>query len=266
MAKQKQIICISGGGNSQEIYIWDVKSAKVKKKIVGVGQSVWSVGIKGDEIAWGNEWTKTKGKSKLQKSINLKTFKINTNIKNKQFKRVSTTNHNFTLNHSKGGDYGYDAVLQIKKNNSIKAKIIKDAYRGYGNNCYGWYKDLIISGGSGGYLRVYNKKGKELASLVAHTGEILSIAIEGDRLVSGSSDQTIRVWDLSKLNQNSSDQVLKPLLNIFVSKDDEFIAWTNEGFFTASKKGAKYIGYHINQGANKEAKFIEFAKLSPSTN
>ena len=58
--------------------------------------------------------------------------------------------------------------------------------------------------------------------------------------------------------------MLKPLLNIFVSKDDEFIAWTKEGFFTASKKGAKYIGYHINQGANKEAQFVEFTKLYDS--
>ena len=35
-------------------------------------------------------------------------------------------------------------------------------------------------------------------------------------------------------------------------------------FFTASKKGANYIGYHINQGANKEAKFVEFTKLYDS--
>jgi len=35
--------------------------------------------------------------------------------------------------------------------------------------------------------------------LIGHTGEIWSIAIDGDRLVSGSDDQTIRVWDLSKL-------------------------------------------------------------------
>jgi hypothetical protein len=103
-----------------------------------------------------------------------------------------------------------------------------------------------------------------VASLVAHTGIIWSIAIDGDRLVSGSDDQTLRIWDLSGLNQNSSNQVLKPLLNIFVSKDNEFIAWTNEGFFTASNKGAKYIGYHINQEANKESRYVSVDKLYDS--
>jgi len=50
-------------------------------------------------------------------------------------------------------------------------------------------------------------------------------------------------------------------LNIFVSKDNEWIAWTKEGFFNSSKNGAKYIGYHINQGSNKEAKFVAVDKL-----
>jgi len=56
-------------------------------------------------------------------------------------------------------------------------------------------------------------------------------------------------------------QKIYPILNIFVSKDDEYVAYTKEGFFTASKKGAKYIGYHINQGANKEARYLTVDKF-----
>jgi WD40 repeat protein len=256
---------VSGGGNNNNIYIWNARSSKVKGKIIGAGKRVWSVGIIGDEIAWGNRWSSDYGKSRLQKSINLKTFKINTRIKSKQFKKIFATNHNYTLVPSKGLKYELiDAVLNINKNNITKAKIIKDSYSGYRHNCYGWYGNLIISGGVNGQLKVYNKNGEELASLVAHTAEVWSIAIDGDRLVSGSSDQTIRVWDLSVLRQKSSWLELKPKLNIFVSRNDEFVAWTNEGFFTASKKGAKYIGYYINQGINKEAQFIEFDKLYDS--
>ena len=260
---------ISGGGNKNEIYIWNVKNAKVKKKIFGEGKRIWSVGIRGDEIAWGNVFNAKgdyhKKQSSFQKSINLKTFNINTHIKNKKFNRISTINYNLKLTHSKGGVYRKsDAVLLIKKDNTIKTKIIKDNTSGYRHSCYGWYGNLIISGGGNGQLNVYNKMGKIVASLVAHTGEIWSIAIDGDTLVSGGDDQTIRVWDLSKINKNGSWQKLKPKLNIFVSRNNEFVAWTNEGFFTASKKGAKYIGYHISQGVNKEAQFVEFAKLYDS--
>ena len=256
---------VSAGGNNNNIYIWNAISTRVEGKIIGTGKRIWSVGIKGDEIAWGNKWTRDYGKSKLQKSINLKTFKINTHLKNKWFKKIFTKNHSYTLIPSKGVKYGLsDAILNIKKNNITKARIIKDSYSGYRHNCYGWYENSIISGGVNGQLKIYNKNGDEVASLVAHTAEVWSIAIDGDRLVSGSSDQTIRVWDLSVLRKSSSWLELKPKLSIFVSRNNEFVAWTNEGFFTASKKGANYIGYHINQGANKEAKFVEFTKLYDS--
>ncbi len=46
---------ISGGGDNFEIYIWDIKTAHDLKKIEGVGDRVWSVGVKGDKIAWGNK-------------------------------------------------------------------------------------------------------------------------------------------------------------------------------------------------------------------
>ena len=64
---------ISGGGTNNEIYIWDIKNKEVKTKIIGAGQMVWSVGIDGDSIAWGNTWTANYGKTKFQKSFNLKT-------------------------------------------------------------------------------------------------------------------------------------------------------------------------------------------------
>ncbi len=299
-------VAVSGGGDNSEIYIWDFnhKTPKVLRKIVGVGQSVWSVGIEGDSVAWGNEARNIHNANswKLQKSINLKIFSIqNPKLNIHNFHRISTTNGNYTLFHSKGGDYRYsDAILNIKENGIIKAKIVKHSYDGVDNRCYGWYKDYIVSGGSSGQLKIYNKQGREIASLVGHTGEILSIAIDGNRLVSGSSDQTIKVWDLSKLRVGNGElkvnkyhlnkeirkqkltkkliiqkvkidnnlynyiyesQKIYPTLNIFVSKNNEYVAWTKEGFFTASKGGAKYIGYHLNQGANKEARFVSVDKL-----
>ena len=295
---------ISGGGDNNEIYIWDIDSTKVKKRIVGAGEVVWSVGIDGDEIAWGNVFDPKSQNNlgKLQKSINLKTFKIDTIRPSqlKSFKRVSTTSGTYSLSHSKGGDYGYsDGVLHIKKGGTTIAQIVKGSTTGYGHRCYGWYKEYIISGGANGSLKIYNKKGVEVASLIGHTGEVLSIALDGDRLVSGGSDQRVMVWDLSFLESlpplefnekvislvekklkwtreeiiNKEQVLLKyginiyktivihPTLTIFVSKDNEYVAYTKEGFFNASKSGAKYIGYHINQGAEKEAQFVTVDKL-----
>jgi len=300
---------VSGGGINNEIYIWDINTKKIKTQIVGVGKRVWSVGINGDNIAWGNKWqggNTHKGGTKLQKEINLKTFRIkNEKLKIKNFKTISTINGAYTLKHIKGGGaYGHnDRVLNILKDGKVFHQIIRDATNGYHHICYGWYKDFIISGGSNGHLKIYNKYGKEVASLIGHTGEIWSIALNGDKLVSGSNDQTIKIWDLSKLKSKKKklkinetllseilkkynltrEQVLKiaqtnnrvyntiyifpklyPQLNLFISKNNDWVAWTPNGFFDASKNGAKYIGYHINHGAEHEAEFLpisHFKKL-----
>jgi len=250
---------ISGGGENNEIYIWDIKTQNIKTKIVGAGQSVWSVGCEGESIAWGNIWTKTKGKSKFQKSFNLKSLKMDSFVNTRSdggFKRINSDG----LSHSKGGDYGYgDAVLNIE---SSGVSITKDSTTGYRHNCYGWYKDTIISGGSSGQLKIYDTKGNEVANLIGHTGEIWSIALDGDRLVSGSDDQTIKVWDLKPLSKGV--KTIHPTLSLFVGSDNEWVMWSKEGFFNASKDGAKYIGYHINQGADKEAEFIGVDKLYSS--
>jgi WD40 repeat protein len=293
---------VSGGGNNNEIYIWNKDTTKVVKKISGVGNRVWSVGIDGDKIAWGNTWTANYGKTKFQKSINLTNFTVSDRLKSVlQFNRISTKNGNYTLSHSRGGDYGYgDAVLDIYKDGSKRDSIIRGRTDGYRHRCYGWYRDLIISGGSNGYLKIYNKSGQQVASLVGHTGEVWSIALDGDRLVSGSGDQTMMVWDLSQLRIESGElkydeefiklvmdkygltrekvieiskqkgikeiyldnsQKLYPMLNIFVSKNNEYIVWSKSGYFTSSVGGDKYVGYHINSGANKEARYVGSEKF-----
>ncbi len=299
---------ISGGGNNNEIVIWNfgtttasgakqsngsprqkprddgdvirddggviANEVKQSTKIVGAGQSVWSVGCEGESIAWGNisDYTHHNNRGKLQKSFNLKSLAVGAVIANKvkqskdatattssrsdgDFKRIDSDG----LSHSKGGDYGRgDAVLNIE---SSGVSITKDATTGYRHRCYGWYKDYIVSGGSNGHLKIYDTSGAEVASLVGHMGEIWSIALDGDRLVSGSSDQTIKVWDLSSLRGGTTKQSISPLLTLFVGSDDEWVLWTKEGFFNASKDGAKYIGYHINQGSEKEAEFVGIEKL-----
>ncbi|TQV62446.1 MAG: hypothetical protein FNT15_06865 [Sulfurovum sp.] len=245
---------VSGGGDNNEIYIWDKESKEVKSKIVGLGQSVWSVGVNGESIAWGNvDDCSGKNCSKLQKSFNLKTLQLSNSASESNFKRINANG----LMHSKGGDYGRDdAVLKI---DSSGVAITKDSTTGYRHNCYGWYKDFIISGGGNGQLKIYDTRGVEVASLVGHTGMIWSIALDGDRLVSGSCDQTIKIWDLKPLSKGV--KTLYPTVSLFVGSDNEWVMWSKEGFFNASKDGAKYIGYHINQGSDKEAEFLDIRRF-----
>lgn len=246
---------VSGGGNKKEVYIWDGDSAKEKMKIEGVGERVVSVGVRGDRIAWGNKWTKRNGKSKLQKTLNLKTFSIQDSpAALGEYSRISTTQADYTLSDRAGGDYGYNnAILDLKRDSKVVVSITRDSRNGFGHYCYGFYGAYIISGGANGKLIIYDREGREVAKLIGHTGTVWGIAVEGDRLVSGSADQTIRVWDLSQLREQS---VIYPQLNLFISKENEYIAWSESGYFTSSVGGDQYVGYHINQGADKEARYV----------
>ena len=77
---------------------------------------------------------------------------------------------------------------------------------------------------------------------------------DGRWLVSGSFDQTVRLWAI---------ETGKPLLTIFAANDDEWVAWTPEGYYTASLKGDRLIGWHMNQGEGRLARYYpaeHFAK------
>lgn len=263
---------ISGGGDSQDIYIWDSITSKVKQHIVGNGKRVVQVGINGNIIGFGNTFNAVGdyhiSPSSIEKAFDLKSMSLietatlgvaKGEVKSpfSDFKVINSSG----LSHSKGGDYGDgDAILNLPNGKSIT----RDAYTGYRHNTYGWAKELVVSGGMNGNLKAYNNDGNTVANFIGHTGEVLSIALEGDTLVSGSSDQTINIWDLSSLKKGVTNQSIYPKISLFVGTDNEWVAWTKEGFFDASPNGAKYIGYHINKGSDKEAEFVSVDKLYKS--
>jgi WD40 repeat protein len=251
---------ISGGGDNNEIYIWNIFNKKIETSIIGGGQTVWSVGLKDNWLGFGYKFmTYINEKTEIQKAFNLESFKISNVSENRKdsYSRISTKYRNWSLFHSAGGDYGKsDAVLNIQKNGVTTAQIVRGSTNGYRHNAYGFYGDKIISAGSSGHLKIYNLAGEEIANLVGHTGDVWSIAIQGDRLVSGSSDQTIRVWDLKNISSK-----MKPQLSLFIDKNGEWVAWTPENFFATSENGKDLIGFHINQGAEKEAEFVSVEKL-----
>ncbi len=82
-------------------------------------------------------------------------------------------------------------------------------------------------------------------------------------------ENTIRIldkkdWPCEFLkNKLNSLQVknIYPIASMFLSRDKEWIIWNEEGYFMSSKNGTKYVGYQLNQGREKEAKFYPFEQF-----
>lgn len=255
---------VTAGGENYEIYFWNTQTGRVEGVIDGKGKKVWSVGICGNHIGFGyTPMTHTNEKTPLEKYVDLEQFIIQNVQDAERFTRIpviyKNVNHTFTLQHTKGGKYGFsDAVLEISKNGEVYATIIRDATNGYQHRTYGFMENgLIVSGGNDGCLNVYNLNAELIGVLTGHTGTVWSIAAADNILVSGSSDQTIKLWNLEGLRHQQSDiKEISPLINIFVSRDDEWVVWSGKGYYASSIGGDQYVGYHINRGYDHAADYF----------
>lgn len=48
---------------------------------------------------------------------------------------------------------------------------------------------------------------------------------------------------------------VEPLLNVFIGDNDQWIIWTPQGYYDCSPGADQLIGWHVNQGPDKAAKF-----------
>lgn len=48
--------------------------------------------------------------------------------------------------------------------------------------------------------------------------------------------------------------LVEPLLSLFLAGDDEWVIWTPQGYYDASPRGDRLIGWHVNRGPAKSAK------------
>ena len=146
-------------------------------------------------------------------------------------------------------------VLEVRRAGKPVASIARDNRSGYRHSVYTFTRDGqgIITAGLGGVMSLFRTDGSKVRDFTGHTGDIWSLATSPDArtFVSGSSDQTIRVWDI-----NSEF----PVLSIFIGVDDQWIAWTPQGYYTTNGTGDRYVGWHLNRGPNKASLWFSAAQ------
>jgi WD40 repeat protein len=262
-----QQTAITAGGANNDIDVWSTQTGQIKAHLAGQGNTIWAVGItqdaQGVKLAFGNTYDEKNqnNRGSLERLINLSSFQVTDLPADSDVQRISTLYQGIRLSHTSGGPYGYkDSILLIKQDGQSTIQIVRDSTNGLEHMAYGFTPNgIIISGGANGFLTAYHRDGTHMAEFKGHTGVVWSIAISGQWMVSGGSDQVLKLWDLTELAQGKRD--IRPVVSVFVDRHNEWVAWIEEGYFDASSKGAKYVGYHINHGKDQAADYVQVGQL-----
>ena len=78
----------------------------------------------------------------------------------------------------------------------------------------------------------------------------------------GNLSGSLRVMQKTSIRTYKVPEV-SPLVIIFPSQDGEWVAWTQSGYYAASPKGDRYIGWHMNRGLDRAADWFRATSSPP---
>jgi len=112
----------------------------------------------------------------------------------------------------------------------------------------------LVTGGGNGFVGLHRLDDLTLVRVLeGHSAEVGAIAASeaAGRLVTGSTDQTVKLWNLAT----------GELIASFFFAGEEWIVWTPQGYYHSSPGGDRLIGWHVNQGPDREGRFMRGYQL-----
>ncbi|MGO8899143.1 MAG: caspase family protein [Isosphaeraceae bacterium] len=183
------------GFDDQETFIWRLTDAAVVHRLTGHGRGVWAVawGPDGESIAWGNtrKSFSSNNYGPLERAFRPADLELSGGA-SRDLRRAAPTVGTLTLERA--------GTALVVKDGMGTVATIKLANPRELIQCYNLLPgERVVVGADFGIYVFDARSGKRLRMFVGHNGAVLAVApsLDGRYLLSGSIDQTLRIWDLA---------------------------------------------------------------------
>ncbi len=267
-------------GARHSIELWQVDGTETQDRLGGASGAVTAVGITpdGTTIAWGHEdpcptrsvcydvagaldtmlMLPTPERSFVDPVPGFNSARFNRAV-------LQETGINLRATELPGTPYE-TAELIIERDGALDRSILKDARDGYVHTSFTLLPGaatLVTGGGDGSILAYVTATGAFAAEFRdgrsrGHDDDVLAMAAAARRamLITGSSDQTVRLWNTDT----------HKLVSSLYAVGRDWVLWTPEGYYHSSPAGDRFVGWHVNQGPDREARFITARQLKRHLN
>ena len=165
-----------------------------------------------------------------------------------------TRNGVYMVQRTRSGDQVYRATLKDLRKPSVVFHPERDDEKFFMHTFLD-DKRVVAAGQYGLYL-IDVETMKTIRRFSGHSGPIRDVAVspDGRHFLSGSADQTVRVWDPERE---------EPLLSLFLA-DTDWVAWTPEGYYATSAGGEHFMGWQVGTGLEALATYFPAAQFRKS--
>ena len=257
------------GGWRHEIHLWDPGADGPAQVLAGTGAPVLAVALEpeGGGIAWGTahpcpeEVVCPETFGALERQLPLPQGERRLSVpaaagpETDLWNRARHTAKPWALRAVSDGRFE-TAVLQVTGPDGLRPLFKRGGTDGYYNAAFSLLPEAgaLVTGGGNGFLGLHRLEDLALTRVLeGHSAEVGALAASeaAGRLLTGSTDQTLKLWNLET----------GELIASFFFTDDDWIVWTPQGYYHASPEGDRLIGWHINQGDDREGRFMRSYQL-----
>lgn len=279
-------LAISSGAGDSETCIWRTSNGQLVQEFRGRGKPVNSLSWSkdGKTIAWGDVAHMSAAVAPLKESLHLETLEYGDASNRDMYAspvkpqpRVRDFNGTYKLHlqpsqlvrgipispvGSALKDHLYFRPEHVD-DLFHQATFVSDKHVAIAANSGIYLVDVTDDDGRGsrpsklvGDALVATKLMKLVRKFRGHTGAVTFVtpSPDGRHFISGSLDQTVRLWD---------PEQEEPLLSILATGSD-WIAWTPQGYYAASPGGERLMGWQVNNGPQAIATYHPAAQFRQS--